>query len=58
MAHTRRYATLFEKLGARVYKRIYPRISAHTFPPDFVLSLPGWGNVILNPDAPVPPGSQ
>ena len=54
VAHTQRYAALFEKLGARVYKKIYNGMNTHSFPPGYADSLPVWGKFILNPQAPVP----
>jgi hypothetical protein len=53
VAHTQRYAALFEKLGARVDKQIYPGMNTHSFPPDFREKLPIWGRFILNQTASV-----
>ena len=53
VAHTQRYAALFEKLGARVDEQIYPGMNTHSFPPDFREKFPIWGRYILNQTASV-----
>jgi predicted esterase len=52
---TKECATAFEKLGARVYQKLYPGMNTHSFPPDYWQRLPIWGRFILDPDAPLPP---
>ncbi|MFN0052500.1 MAG: alpha/beta hydrolase [Planctomycetales bacterium] len=54
VACTNRYAAGFKAVGARVYVKFYPGVSAHTFPFDFYERFPGWGKFILEPGAPVP----
>jgi predicted esterase len=51
---TKECAAAFEKLGARVYLKLYPDMNTHSFPPDFREKLPIWGRFILDPEAPVP----
>lgn len=54
VTRTNEYAAAFEKLGARVYLKLYPDVKTHRFPADFVEKLPAWGKFILDPQAPVP----
>ncbi|HLJ09648.1 MAG TPA: PHB depolymerase family esterase [Planctomycetaceae bacterium] len=52
VAYTERCAALFDKLGARVYKKLYPGMNTHSFPPNYLKNLPLWGKFILSPTVP------